>query len=92
VDVGAITERHLISQLKNAAFLLLDVVTEWGPNKPAEVDWARMRSLEFQDALRTKGSIEKQLQAFACPFQEGFDDKARAFFFLFVVDITCGFL
>jgi hypothetical protein len=79
VDVTAITERHLISHLKSAASLLFDIVTEWGPNKPPEVDWARMRSLEFQDAIRTKHNIDKQLQTFTCPFQDGFDDKVSTF-------------
>ena len=92
VDVGAITERHLISQLKSTASMLLDIVTEWGPNKPPEVDWARMRSLEFQDAIRKKNNIENQLQAFACPFQDGFDDKVRTSALCLVVTKTCAIL
>ncbi|KAF7302620.1 ATP-dependent RNA helicase [Mycena chlorophos] len=57
IDVDAIVDRHLISRMREALSQLQGLADEWAaaPAIP-EVDWARMRSLEFQETLRARNA------------------------------------
>lgn len=62
--------------MNSAANMLAELAREWTPaGRVPEVDWARMRSLEFQDAVRSKETLAKRLDAYACVHDDDFDAK-----------------
>ncbi|KAF7307318.1 ATP-dependent RNA helicase [Mycena indigotica] len=67
IDVDAIVDRHLISRMREALALLQGLVDEWNASTVIpEVDWARMRSLEFQETLRARNSRVEKLSGREC--------------------------
>jgi antiviral helicase SKI2 len=53
-------------------------VDEWVmANAIPENDWARMRSLEFQELLRTRDALVRQLDSKVCTKCSNFDDHVR---------------
>lgn len=65
--MDAIVERHLIAPMRDAIKLLADLVAEWtSAGTIPEVDWARMRSLEFQEVLRARDELVERLKQRAC--------------------------
>ena len=51
------------------------VVTEWATSGTLqEMDWSRMRTLEFQETLRARNEILKRLRTFECTLCENLDD------------------
>lgn len=54
------------------------LVDEWliGGFVP-EVDWSRMRALDFQEILRSRDSITKRLKGRACVLCADFDGHVR---------------
>jgi antiviral helicase SKI2 len=76
VDLAAILDRRLISALKATCFQLEELGAEWKARSyPPEVEWARMRSLEFQDALRIQAALLKKLDTFDCVRSADFEEK-----------------
>lgn len=53
--------------MKQAVSHLDDVVREWiSVDQIPEVEWSRMRALEFQEALRSRNELAKQLDGKRC--------------------------
>jgi len=76
VDVNAMLERRLILALKGTCSLLGELYSEWGAlPHPPEVEWPRMRSLEFQEALREHEILVQRLDTFKCVDDPDFDAK-----------------
>ncbi|KAJ7204463.1 antiviral helicase [Mycena pura] len=74
IDVDAIVDRHLISRMREALALLQGLVDEWSSSSTLpEVDWARMRALDFQDTLRSRNARVKRLEGRACLLCSDFD-------------------
>ncbi|KIK70472.1 hypothetical protein GYMLUDRAFT_65706 [Collybiopsis luxurians FD-317 M1] len=75
VDVGAIADRHLISRMREAASMLQSIAEEWcqSGNIP-EIDWNRMRMMEFQEALQSRNSLLTQLEQKGCLLCKEFED------------------
>ncbi|TFK77500.1 antiviral helicase [Pluteus cervinus] len=64
IDVNAILDRKLIARLKEGAVLLTTSISDWqaGGIVP-EVDWNRMRNVEFQEALRARDGHAKRIRS-----------------------------
>jgi antiviral helicase SKI2 len=76
VDTDAITERHIIRPMKEAAGLLDEITRSWASSDMdviPEVDWSRMRSLSFQETLQSRMEMEKKLGHRACELCANFD-------------------
>jgi len=80
VDVDMIIERQRISVMNEVVEQLHDIAQEW-TNSPSpavpEVDWLKMRQLEFQENLRSRNALEKRLEGKGCILCENFDDHVR---------------
>lgn len=69
-------DRHLISALKVGLSHLIELAREWKDvSHPPEAGWSRMRSLEFQDALRIQQALERKLDTFDCVHDPEFEEK-----------------
>ncbi|KAJ7687413.1 translation repressor [Mycena rosella] len=80
IDVDAIVDKHLISRMRDALALLQSLVDEWSAGSAIpEVDWARMRALDFQDTLRSRNALVKRLESRACLLCSDFDDHYSIF-------------
>ncbi|GJJ09981.1 hypothetical protein Clacol_004206 [Clathrus columnatus] len=69
IDVGDITERHKISSMNEVILQLNEIVHEWiseGLDRVPEVDWGRIRQLEFQDVVRKRENLADGLANMAC--------------------------
>lgn len=65
--------------MREALASLEALVLEWCKVETIpEVDWARMRSLDFQEALRSRNALVKGLENRACLLCSDFDDHVRA--------------
>ncbi|KAH8835681.1 antiviral helicase [Flagelloscypha sp. PMI_526] len=63
VEVDAIVDRHLISRMREGIQGLENLIGEWcEAGSVSEVDWSRMRALEFQEALRARNEIMTALE------------------------------
>ncbi|KAF8310553.1 ATP-dependent RNA helicase [Clavulina sp. PMI_390] len=74
VDLREMLEIRRISALKNALSQLQELRREWSGPLP-EVEWPKMKSLEFQEALKEHRNLVKKLDGFGCVLDEGFEDK-----------------
>ena len=67
IEVDDILSRHLISRMNEGIEALRPHVNEWmNVGVIAEVDWNRVRSLDFQDLLRSRNSLAKHLRGKEC--------------------------
>ncbi|KAI9511739.1 antiviral helicase [Russula earlei] len=74
VDIDTILEVHSKSHMKNAIAQLGDLVNEWDNNTHIpEVDWARMRSLDFQVLFNRRNALVEHLESLACIFCNEFE-------------------
>jgi len=74
VDIDAIIERHLMSPMNDVVAQLGALANEWANNNHIpEVDWARMRLLEFQDLLSRRNTLVKRVEGSACVLCEEFE-------------------
>jgi antiviral helicase SKI2 len=65
--------------MREALALLQGLVDEWSTSTAIpEVDWARMRALDFQDTLRSRNSLVKRLEGRACLLCSEFNDHVSA--------------
>jgi antiviral helicase SKI2 len=75
VDTRSIVDRHLIAPMNEAIAILSDMASEWTSigNVP-EVEWSKMRSLEFQETLRSRNHLIQKLSTVACTKCADFKD------------------
>jgi len=79
VDVHAIVDRHLKSHMNGAIAELGDAVREWVEADSApEVDWSKIRSLEFQESLQTRSALMRNLNTKACLLCKDFEHHYEA--------------
>ncbi|KIJ66348.1 hypothetical protein HYDPIDRAFT_86124 [Hydnomerulius pinastri MD-312] len=75
VDTSGILDSHKKSLALEALNSLEAVVADWiAASKVSEVDWGRMRTLDFQEGLRSRNEISKRLDRFGCTLCEHFND------------------
>lgn len=80
-------ERHLIKPMRTAVELLGEVVKSWivdserrtSDRKIPEVDWRKMRSLEFQETLQSRGVLERANRDRSCLLCPDFDSHVSPF-------------
>jgi antiviral helicase SKI2 len=74
MDVDAILERHLRSCMRDVISQLGDLANEWAScDHVPEVDWARTRSLDFQELLSRRNMLVERLDCLACVHCEEFE-------------------
>ncbi|KAF8910025.1 ATP-dependent RNA helicase [Gymnopilus junonius] len=67
IEVNDIMDRYLISRMNEGIASLKSVVEDWSRTKNiSEVDWSRLRALEFQETLRTRNYLIKSLEVNHC--------------------------
>lgn len=72
--MDAIVERHKIAPMREAIAALDVLVKEWvSAGHIPEVEWTRIRSLDFQEALRARNQYNEKLPSKACRLCEHFD-------------------
>ncbi|KAH9897909.1 antiviral helicase [Cubamyces lactineus] len=75
VETDLIVVGHRISSMNAAIRLLRDVLGEWlQAGSIPEVDWGRLKSLEFQELLRARNELVPRLERCACTSCPNFDD------------------
>ena len=71
IEVDDILNRHLISRMNEGIAALRPHVNEWMDlGVITEIEWGRVRVLEFQDLLRSRNSLAKHLankECLKCP-------------------------
>ena len=80
VDVDMIVERSRISVMSDVVEQLNGIAQEWGSNQAfvvPEVDWSKMRQLEFQENLRSRNALETRLHGKSCILCQEFDEHVR---------------
>jgi antiviral helicase SKI2 len=54
---------------------LASLVEEWRKESVIpEVDWTKMRAIEFQEAIGRRAALRKKLESMACTLCQDFDD------------------
>jgi hypothetical protein len=67
--------------MREALALLGDVAREWlGLDKIPEVDWSRIRSLDFQETLRERERLQKQTTDRRCFSCDLFEEHVSSYF------------
>lgn len=88
VEVTDIVDRHLISRMRDGIAGLQSTVDEWiAAGAIQEVDWSRMRVLEFQEIFRSRDSLFKILISTVCQNCPEFLDHVSWTYFLLLVCI-----
>ncbi|SJL06398.1 related to SKI2-antiviral protein and putative helicase [Armillaria ostoyae] len=75
VDVTTIVDRHLISAMREGVAALASMVRDWSSsgNIP-EVEWSKIRSLNFQEVLRSRSAYVQRIQNRSCLLCEKFEE------------------
>ncbi|TFY77479.1 hypothetical protein EWM64_g6533 [Hericium alpestre] len=74
VQVDPIVELHKIVPMKEVIANLAEIVNEWvALGTVPEVDWSRIRVLEFQELLRARDQSARRLDSSACTLCEDFE-------------------
>ncbi|KAG7452119.1 antiviral helicase [Guyanagaster necrorhizus] len=75
VDANTIIDRHIISAMREGVAALVSMVSEWSRagNIP-EVEWGKMRSLDFQEVLRRRSAYLQRIKSRTCFLCEKFED------------------
>ena len=86
IDADRIVERR-INQMVEALEMLKRLVEEWKtePRLP-EIDWSRMRALDFQDTLQSRNSLAQRLTDQVCLQCPDFATHVRCNLFFIVND------
>jgi len=87
IDIDMIIEKQRISFMNEAVSLLRGVLDEWTQREARidengevpEVDWGRMKQLEFQETLRSREALAKRLEGKGCVLCEQFEEHVRHF-------------
>ncbi|KDR85602.1 hypothetical protein GALMADRAFT_234567 [Galerina marginata CBS 339.88] len=78
VEVNDIVDRHLISRMREAIAALRIIVQEWSAaGMVPEVEWSRMRALEFQEILRSRDHLIEKLRDKRCVLCPSFANHYR---------------
>jgi antiviral helicase SKI2 len=80
VDIDMIIERNRISVMNEAVEQLNEIAQEWKNNSASvvpEVDWSKMRQLEFQENLRSRNALETRLEGKGCILCQDLEDHVR---------------
>lgn len=76
--MNAIVEKHLKSKMTDVILELDYLVKEWtSTGAVPEVDWSRMRSLDFQETVRARDRLLSRNQNPACVLCADFDHHVR---------------
>jgi antiviral helicase SKI2 len=74
MDIDAIVEKRLISHLRQAASALRDCTKAWAQEKAIpEISWSKVRSIEFQETMRSREGLVRQLSTKGCVLCGYFD-------------------
>lgn len=77
-NADSIVDRHFMRPMREAVASLNELVIEWNDvGQIREVDWGRMRSLDFQENLRARDRLAKELPSKACLLCGDFKDHVR---------------
>ncbi|KAI0639904.1 antiviral helicase [Trametes polyzona] len=75
VETEWIVEKHRISYMNDAMRSLQQVLAEWlRAGSIPEVDWVKLKSLEFQELLRKRNELVPRLDRYTCVSCPSFDD------------------
>jgi hypothetical protein len=79
--------------MREAIELLAETVEEWvTAGSVPEIEWVRMRSLEFQEVLRAKNELVKRLGKYACTLCRDFEDHvgfSYSFHYMVLITFRC---
>ncbi|KJA28622.1 hypothetical protein HYPSUDRAFT_129128 [Hypholoma sublateritium FD-334 SS-4] len=65
--INDIVDRHLITRMREGINSLRSITQDWVKvGALSEVDWSRLRALEFQETLRSRNSLIKELNQTQC--------------------------
>jgi antiviral helicase SKI2 len=80
IDVSSIVNRHLISSMNEALNSLSPLISESiSLGSIPEVEWSKMRSLDFQETLRSRDALVQGLSRVACTMCAEFDNHVGTF-------------
>ncbi|KAF9055903.1 NUC185 domain-containing protein [Panaeolus papilionaceus] len=77
VDVTSIVDRHLISKMREAVGGLEVLQNKWHDEMIPEVEWGRMRALEFQETIRARDVLMARSGHYQCIQCPDFKNHAR---------------
>jgi antiviral helicase SKI2 len=81
VDVHSIVDRHMIASMNEVISNLAGLSLEWASTGTIpEVEWLKMRSLDFQETLRSRDRLVQRLSTVACTMCADFEDHVSFFF------------
>ncbi|KAF8628226.1 hypothetical protein AX15_004008 [Amanita polypyramis BW_CC] len=67
IDVGLILTRRAAKVNEDIALLLQELLREWrSQQKIPEIDWNRVRAMDFQETLQARNALAERLRARAC--------------------------
>lgn len=76
-DMAEIT-RHRITHMQNVAQELQALAHSWvSAGSIPEVDWSKVKTLEFQDTLKSRQSFSTRLEGKICLTCPDFDEHVR---------------
>jgi antiviral helicase SKI2 len=80
VDVHSIVDRHMIASMNEVISNLAALSLEWASTGTIpEVEWLKMRSLDFQETLRSRDRLVQRLSTVACTMCADFEDHVSFF-------------
>jgi antiviral helicase SKI2 len=86
VEANSIKKQKLIRPMRTAVELLEEVVQSWiadskgaSERKIPEVDWRKMKALEFQETLQSRGELERKNRDRSCLLCPDFDIHVGSF-------------
>jgi antiviral helicase SKI2 len=66
---------HKIAPMRDAAASLASVVAEWASiGSIPEIEWAKMRSIEFQELHQSRDTMAQRLSGRTCTLCADFED------------------
>lgn len=78
--MDGIVEKHSKTKMTDTILEIETIVKEWtSTGVVPEVEWSRMRSLDFQEMVRAKDRILSRIQNPACLLCADFDHHVRVF-------------
>ncbi|KIY51126.1 ATP-dependent RNA helicase [Fistulina hepatica ATCC 64428] len=68
VDQDRIVERHSFAPMRSALASLSTLIDSWATSEDVvpEVDWSRIRNMDFQETLRARNKISRTLDSYVC--------------------------
>lgn len=78
MDVTSIVDRHLISKMREAVGGLEVLQNKWHDEMIPEVEWGRMRALEFQETIRARDVLMARSGHYQCIQCPDFKNHASA--------------